>query len=571
MNAVTKALVSSLNVDVTQRIVCPECSHERKKANIKDFVIHRKSDGWAYQCKHCLVSGFVPFKTFQTRPTTKPIYRSENNVIPMKQAPVEKLEIQHYNFLKTRGISEKTADEMKLFPAQKFFQRLNKHTDAIGFPYFRNGKFISAKYRSIESKDFTQDAGGAQDFFGIDKVDQTKPVVIVEGEIDALTLMECGIENVLSVPSGAPMKVTDGKIDASEDKRFSFVWNAFDMLKNVPYVVIATDTDTAGQALAEELARRIGKDKCRIASFDYKDLNEAFLDKGEDLVKEIIDGAEPYPVAGLSSASKFLDRLNDLWGKGTGKGASTGYTNVDSIYTVAQGQLTIVTGYPSCGKSNFVDQLMVNLGRTSDWKFALCSFENQPEIHISRLMEIYKEKRFFDGTNRMTDAEKDEAFKWVENHFSFLDSEGAEPSTIDSILERARVAVARTGIRGLVIDPYNYIENKSGLAEHEFISSMLTRMQAFAKAYGVHIWFVAHPSKITRSGMDLPRPDGMAISGSMAWWAKADCGITVHRTKNHGVEIAVWKCRFRWIGTQGETTLEYNKSTGTYSEPTDAF
>lgn len=563
MSAV-KQLVESLHVENTQRVLCPECSYERKKHNMKDLAIHRKMDGWGYYCHHCGVSGFVPFKKYE-------LIRLEKNVIPLKQNPTTKLEQRHYEFLKSRGISQETADAMKLFPAQKYFQRLNKQADAIGFPYFRNGVFTSAKYRALEAKDFTQDSGGAQDFFGIDHIDSSLPVTIVEGEIDALTLMECGIKNVLSVPSGAPMKVTDGKVDASEDKRFGFVWNAFDLLQKVPHVVIATDTDTPGQALAEELARRIGKDKCRIAKFDKKDLNEVFLESGADEVKRIVDNAEPYPVAGLSSASKFIDRLNDLWGKGTGKGTSTGYSNVDEIYTVAQGQLTVVTGYPSSGKSNFVDQLMVNLGRKEDWKFAICSFENAPEVHIARLMEIYKEKRFFDGVNRMTEAEKEEAFKWVEEHFMFLDSETVEPSTIDSVLERAKVAVARMGIRGLVIDPYNYIENKSGLAEHEFISSMLTRIQSFAKAYGVHVWFVAHPSKITRSNMDLPRPDGMAISGSMAWWAKADCGLTVHRTKTNDVEIAVWKCRYRWIGTQGETSLAYNKATGTYRENVDAF
>jgi twinkle protein len=563
MNSVAE-LVSSLHVPDQARVACPECSYERKKYNQKDFDITAKADGWKYHCHHCKIGGFVPLNKTQT------YRRAESNVIPMRTLDTTKLQTQHYDFLKTRGISERIADEMKLFPAEKYFQRLEKKTDAIGFPYFRNGQFVSAKYRSIESKDFTQDAGGAQDFFGIDKIDLSLPVIIVEGEIDALTLLECGLKNVLSVPSGAPMKVSDGKVDASEDKKFAFVWNAVDVLNQVPYVTIATDTDTAGQALAEELARRIGKDKCRIAHFEYKDLNEAFLAKGKDVVLEIIEKAEPYPVAGLSSASKFADRLNDLWGKGTGKGLSTGYSNVDEIYTIAQGQLTIVTGYPSCGKSNFVDQLMINLAKAHDWKFGLCSFENQPEVHISRLMEIYKEKRFFDGSNRMTDADKDDAFKFVEEHFLFLDSEGAEPATIDSILERAKIAVVRMGIRGLVIDPYNYIENKGGQAEHEFISGMLTRIQAFAKAYGVHIWFVAHPSKITRSGMDLPRPDGMAISGSMAWWAKADCGITIHRTKDHGVELAVWKCRYRWIGTQGETTLGYNKVTGTYFEQ-DAF
>jgi twinkle protein len=556
-------LVASLAVDDSTRATCPECSSERTKRGDKDLSIHRKERGWAYHCFHCLASGIVLFPSSTKFQPTK---RQEQNVIPLRAFEQTQLQPQHLAFLQSRGISEQTAVDMKLFSANKYFGRLQKQTDAIGFPYFKNGQYINAKYRSIESKDFTQDTGGAHVFFAIDKVDPTKPMIIVEGEIDALTLIECGIENVVSVPAGAPMKVSDGKVAPSEDKKFSFIWDAFEVIEKLPYVVIAVDTDTAGQALAEELARRIGKDKCRIAKSSFKDLNEAFLAEGADKVKEIIDTAEPYPVAGLSSASKFEDRLNDLWSKGTGRGTSTGYPNVDQIYTVAEGQLTIVTGYPSCGKSNFVDQLMVNLARSSDWKFALCSFENAPEIHISRLMEIYKEKRFFEGTNRMTEDDRKAGFDWVQQHFLFLDSEGIEPATIDSILDRARIAVVRMGIRGLVVDPYNYIENKSGMAETEFISSMLTRIQAFAKAYGVHVWFVAHPAKITRSGMDLPRPDGMAISGSMAWWAKADNGLTVHRTKTNAVEIAVWKCRYRWVGTQGETELEYNKITGTYRE-----
>ena len=485
-------------------------------------------------------------------------------IIPIKTNALQEI---HYEFLKTRGISEKTADDMKLFASMKYFNRLNKEAPSIGFPYYKGGVMTAAKYRAIESKDFTQDNGGAQEFFGIDQVDITKAIIIVEGEIDALTCIEAGIRNVLSVPSGAPMKVVNGKIDASEDKKFAFVWAANEILQSVPHIVLATDQDTAGQALAEELARRIGKDRCRVAKFGYKDLNEAFLDKGAMEVERIIDEAQPYPVAGLSSASKFNDRLNDLWEKGTGKGESTGYRNVDRIYTVAAGQLSIVTGYPSSGKSNFVDQLMVNLGKKHNWKFAVCSFENQPEIHITRLMELYSEKRFFDGTHRMTEQEKDNAMHWVENHFMFLDSETVEPSTIESILERAKVAVQRMGVRGLVIDPYNYIDNKSQSSETEFISGMLTRVQAFAKAYGVHVWFIAHPSKITRSGMELPRPDGMAISGSMAWWAKADCGLTIHRTKTNDVEVAVWKCRYRWVGTQGETSLGYDKITGSYFEP----
>lgn len=493
------------------------------------------------------------------------------SAVPSPTITQKSLEEFHYSFLNQRGISRATADKMKLFSAEKYFVKLGKTAPAIGFPYYRDGALIAAKYRCIEDKDFTQDVGGAHDFFGIDLVDIGKPLIIVEGEIDALTAMEAGIENCVSVPSGAPLKVADGKVMASEDKRFAYVWNAIDILEKVPSVIIATDNDVPGQALAEELARRIGKAKCRLTKFTEKDLNEAFAAGGAGRVKQIIDAAEPYPVEGLSDATKFAERLNELWTRGTGSGASTGFPNLDRIYTVVPGQLTVVTGYPSHGKSNFVDQLIVNLARQHEWKFAICSFENQPEVHISRFMEIFENKRFFEGSSRMSLIERDRAFNWVQDHFLFLDSETAEPATIDSILERGKAAVQRLGIRGMVIDPYNYIEmRRSDGVETEAISNMLTRIHAFAKAFGVHVWFVAHPAKVSRTGNELPRPDGMAISGSMAWWAKADCGLTVHRQEN-AVEIAVWKCRYRWVGTQGETLLAYDKVTGTYSEAVDNF
>ena len=561
MNEV-QAYVSALHVSDTERVQCPNCSHQRKKHNSKDLQVTRMNDAWVYHCFHCQTSGNVQFQT-QQRP--EPKLSAVPNIIQ------NDLQEAHFDFLKTRGISAATAQRMNVFAAEKWFMKLGRAAPAIGFPYYRKGALIAAKYRSIEEKDFTQDAGGAHDFFGIDLVDPTKPIIIVEGEIDALTGMECGLENVVSVPSGAPLKVADGKVLASEDKKFSFVWNAFELLQKCPYVVIATDTDGPGQALAEELARRIGKHKCRLTDFDYKDLNEALLTDGPDMVRQIIERAQPYPVEGLSSATKFEDRLNDLWSKGTGSGFSTGFATLDQIYTVVPGQLTVVTGYPSHGKSNFVDQIMVNLARNHDWKFAVCSFENQPEIHISRFMEIYTEKRFFDGTNRMTESEKDKSFKWVQDHFLFMDSENIEPASIDSILDRAKAAVAQIGIRGLVIDPYNYIDMKNkGDSETGAISDLLTRVQAFAKAFGVHVWFVAHPSKTQRAGMDLPRPDGMAIAGSMAWWAKADCGLTVHRA-NPNVEVAVWKCRYRWVGSSGEVQFAYDKTTGTYNENIEAF
>jgi twinkle protein len=555
--------VEQFHFTESTRVACPYCSHERKKANSKDMTLTRKEDGAVvFHCHHCQTSGSV-----------QPQQERKLSAVPNPIIISNKLQATHYDWLSQRGISKQTADKMQLFAAEKFFSKLGKNADSIGFPYFRNGALVAAKYRSFPEKDFTQDSGGAHDFFGIDMVKKGEPLIIVEGEVDCLTLLELGIHNVVSVPSGAPIKVADGKVLPSEDKRFAYVWNAREIIDAAPYVVLATDQDTAGQALAEELARRIGKEKCRLAKFGKKDLNEVHLDDptrtGE--VFKVIESAAAYPISGISDAGTYFDRLNDLYAKGTGKGFSTGYSSVDEIYTIAPAQLTVVTGYPSSGKSNFVDQIMVNLAQTHDWKFAVCSFENQPEIHISRLMEIYTRKRFFEGRDRMTEQEKERAFKIVKDHFLFNVTNGEEPSTLDSILERARAAVKRMGVRGLIIDPYNYIELPKGDGtETAAISDMLTRVQKFCKAHDVHTWFIAHPSKITRQGVEQPRPDGMSIAGSMAWWAKTDCGITVHRREHH-VEIAVWKCRYRWVGTQGETTMLYNKTAGTYSENLDAF
>ena len=554
--------VEQFNFNESTRVACPYCSGERRKTTSKDMTLTRKPDGAVvFHCHHCQTNGSV-----------QPQQERKLSAVPSPTIVSNALEAHHYDWLSKRGISKPTADKMKLFASEKYFSKLGKSADAIGFPYYRNGALVAAKYRSFPEKDFTQDSGGAHDFFGIDQVIKGEPIIIVEGEIDCLTLLERGMTNVVSVPSGAPIKVADGKVLPSEDKKFAYVWNAREIIDAAPYVVLATDQDTAGQALAEELARRIGKEKCRLAKFDKKDVNEVHLDDpSRNTVEDIIAGATAYPISGISDAEVYFERLNDLYNKGTGKGFSTGYTSVDEIYTVAPAQLTVVTGYPSSGKSNFIDQVMVNLARQNDWKFAVCSFENQPEIHISRLMEIYTRKRFFDGKDRMSEQEKETAFKFVKEHFLFIDTNGEEPSTLDSILERARAAVKRMGVRGLIIDPYNYIElPRNEGTETAAISDMLTRVQKFCKAHDVHTWFIAHPSKITRQGVDQPRPDGMSIAGSMAWWAKTDCGITVHR-KDHHVEIAVWKCRYRWVGTQGETTMLYNKTAGTYSENLDAF
>ena len=453
-------------------------------------------------------------------------------------------------YLKSRGISKDTAIKSGLKYTKQFISGTNKEENCIVFPYFNKGKMEYAKLRSFPEKGFSSH-GSALNFYNIDSVEEKDWVIICEGEIDCLSFKEIGLNQVVSIPHGAVMKVTDGKIDPQEDTKFRFIWNAKSKLDKCNKIILALDNDKSGQAMAEEIARRVGKDKCWKIEYPEgcKDANEVLVKFGVEKLDEIATRPIPYPVSGLYDAEHFYEEVDDIYDKGVGTGISTGYKDVDDIYTVVEGQLSVVTGHPSSGKSEFIDQIMVNIAKEKNWKFGICSFENEPRIHISKLISKYLEKPFFgDASKRMSKEELKEGKEFVQKHFSFLYQADGSLSSLDSIITRMKIAVMRHGVRGIIIDPYNYIARDQDTSETDWISEMLTKLRVFAQAHSIHIWFVAHPTKMMRrDDGTVPPPKGYDISGSASWFAKADVGLTVHRPNpsySDISEILVWKCRF---------------------------
>lgn len=470
------------------------------------------------------------------------------------------------DWLSARGISASTAFKYDLIGDEIF------GNPVVGFPYFDDkGNVVAVKQRHTKDKRFTC-WQSPESFFGIRHIKKGDDLVIVEGEMDVLAMAEAGI-SAISVPNGAPMKVSDGRIDPQEDGKFRFLWAAKEYIDAAKRIVIATDADDPGEALAEEIARRVGKERCWRVSFPegIKDTNDLLMKEGAESVRKAIKTAEAWPVQGLYDAEHFRNMVRELYDKGIGRGESTGYPTIDEIYTIVPGQITIVTGIPSSGKSEFIDQVMVNLAQEKSWKFGVCSFENEPRLHIAKLMSKRVKRPFFEGYHkRMDPTEYDAAFDFINDHFTFVHQDDGSLADLDSILDRLRVAVLRHGIRGAVIDPYNFISRgRNDKSETEWISDMLTKVKAFAMGHGIHIWFVAHPTKLQKN-LDgrIPPPGGYDISGSAAWFAKADCGVTVHREKEdpHVSEIHIWKCRFSWVGKQGQANLVYDVGTTCYTE-----
>lgn len=263
------------------------------------------------------------------------------------------------------------------------------------------------------------------------------------------------------------------------------------------------------------------------------------------------------------------DSLRDLWDKGLPGGDKTGWESVNHLYSVAPGQLTILTGWPSSGKSEWLDALLCNL---HGWRFVMCSPENQPvELHMAKLMEKVAKKPFGRGPNERIQRDEINEFADVLRNFTFLEPPSSGAFQIADVLREAQDILGDEGKRGLVLDPWNEFESTrpAGLSETEYVSQTLSLIRNWARKQKVHVWIVAHPQKMRLADGTLPVPRPDMISGSQNWWNKADICITVYRDfqkQDDTVQIHVQKCRFKHVGRQGVAELRYDRVTGLYSE-----
>lgn len=544
-----------------QYSTCPECSQHRKKKTVK--CLSANGDKLAWVCHHCGWSGTlkegIDHKS-DPRKWTAQKYRK-----PEYKAPVTALPREVVQWFNARGISEQTLSRNKIGHESVYMPQVEDHAPAIRFPFYRNGEVVNVKSRTLD-KNFRLETNAERIFYGMDDVDGDS-AIIVEGEIDKLSLEEAGFKNVVSVPDGAP--APNAKDYSS---KFSFLESCEPWLEKIKRFIIAVDSDEPGQKLEEELARRLGKHRCQRTRWpdDCKDANDVLIKHGKEMLTAYVETAGDYPIEGIFDVMDIEPQIDALYNSGMSRGESTGWVTVDEHYTVRPGEVTIITGIPGGGKSEWLDALMVNLAEAHDWGFAVFSPENHPpELHFAKWAEKLVRKPFSEGYHqRMDKAELERAKAMLQTHFTFILPKD-DQLTVDALLELVKHVILKKGVKGAVFDPWNEIDHSrpANLTETEYISSCLTKIRRFAREYGVHFWVVAHPSKLQKKPgqKDYAVPTPYDISGSAHWRNKADNCIAVHRNYgSHEVEIHIQKIRFKITGNIGMVPMLYDTITGRY-------
>lgn len=273
----------------------------------------------------------------------------------------------------------------------------------------------------------------------------------------------------------------------------------------------------------------------------------------------------------LSSVDEHREEILWLYEHGYRPGLSTGWRCLDSFYTIRSGEFTVITGIAGHGKSSWLDNLMINLSRQHQWRWAVFSAENYPIArHIAGLAEIYAGRPFGKGpTERMTPPELKLSLDWIRTYFRFL-----QPREDSYSLNRiVQLAASVEDLNALVIDPWNELDHSrpSDRREDEYISISLSKLRWLARTANIHVFVVAHPAKYTRrDGEKKPVITLNEVKGASEWYAKADNGISVWRDEGeHGspTEVHVQKIRFKEVGRVGMARLFYDRVTGRFTDP----
>lgn len=417
-----------------------------------------------------------------------------------------------YSYLaEERGLTDETISHFRLgYDASK---------NAIAIPHFKDGELINIKYRFLEPKDirYTSEPNAEQWVFhdeGIKEALSKGAVFISEGEIDAMSLWQMGVKNVISPGSGA---------------NSYGVW--IEQLDKIKQVWIAYDNDSPGQSAAKELATRVGIEKCRNILYPegYKDANEYMKDHDEADLRILFSKATPFYKYEFSGVGEVIQKIID---------DPVDYLDITLLPGVKleRDQLVVLSGVTNGGKTSVSLNIMKELA-TKKVPCLIMPFERGVYSVGRRYLQVALGK----SQEGMEFTSKEE--------WSRLLPELASQPVYFAVPDRSKITdtIARAkrlfGVRVVIIDHLDYvIRNLNGNRENA-ISDTMQGLKRVAEEHSVIIVVVTHVRKLDDPGSTHKRkPNLDDLKGSSSLKQDPEVVAIVHPTDDlRGIEVDIQK------------------------------
>jgi twinkle protein len=447
----------------------------------------------------------------------------------------------------------------------------------IAFEFRQNGvpSFIKVRREVVESGETTktfwiEPKGSTLCLWNEDclKEPSDAPLIITEGEFDALSFLTAGATHVVSVPNGSPLeKPGEGDIKPEEDNAFRYLWAGSKLhpgLQAFRKIILATDDDHKGRVLRDELAVRLGRSRCWYVAYpaDCKDANEVLVAHGADTLQDMIADAKPIVPNRLVPFSEIPSRAD-------AQRYSAGWADFDQHFMVIPPQLIIVTGKPNHGKSQWTLSLVANLARLWGLKGTILQFEDNPERNrrdLLRYAKAWKDQER-NGIHEEPAAWVDRMFRTISPNEDIDDDSDFDLAWLKTAIEEA---ATRHGCKWVVIDPWNEVEHLWGRQDTEatYLNRALRQLKRFTRRYQIALIIVAHPTKEGGKSKTVEDADLYDINGGAVWNNKADLGVIVWAdsvaTPDRYVKVAKSK-DFTRMGRPGIVRMRFEPEHAAFS------
>lgn len=438
-----------------------------------------------------------------------------NKFIKFENRPIE-VRSPAIAYMNKRGISKEVVERFKV--TNKEFE-----VNILCFPFFdEEGQLTFIKYRNEEFvKGFTP---GSKEWceknckpilFGMNLITEFNELVITEGQIDSMSVVEAGYNNAVSVPTGC--------------NGFTWLPHCWEWLQKFQTIIIFGDCEKGQVTLYDYLHTRIGnKVKC-VAVEDYqgyKDANDILVNCGAEYVLKAIENARNQVSARLKPMSKVKSvdpsKLHTI---------STGIDEIDKFLGggFKAGQVILQTGERGNGKSTFASQCVCEALQQGN--NCLMYSGELPEFYVKNWID-----RQLLGKEQPTQTEIDSVNKWYDDRLFLYDNDIKEENVTEeeAIAKTIEEAIALKDCRFILIDNLMTIVSESDNESlYRVQSNFVGELCRIAKKYSVVIMLIAHPRKRMQSNGDFRNDD---VSGSADITNRVDIVMSYDRIYEHGEE-----------------------------------